>query len=178
MNHTIPELSKDHGLPDPFADPRGHLFARQRQFREAHRELAEALVFVAAEMVRGQWPTAHCIVYDRTERNLNRRTMGFLRAEDHDGVTLAVSSDLPTSEEEDNHGVLLALDHLVAAERYLNVAGLVGAGRAWDIVSDYDFNKNAAPPHLCRITLPPAVRPDSRSTDENTRARTGPTATA
>ncbi|MGW6605588.1 hypothetical protein [Streptomyces sp. NPDC055036] len=154
--------ARDPGLPDPYTEAGKYLFARERQWRNAHRELAEAWVFVAAEVVRGQWPAAHCIVFDRTKANRNRGPMEFLRIEDRDGATLAVSSDLPTSEEDFDHGVALTLHHhLVHAERYLNVAGLVGAGRVWNIVNEYDFNKNTAPPHLCRITLPPAVRPDS-----------------
>ena len=159
-HHTHPRPPRTRGLPDPYTQTTAHLAARERQFRDAHRELAEAWVFTSARMVRSEWPTAHCIVFDRTETNRDpRSSMEFLRVEDSDGITLTTSDSLPTFEGEGDQVMLALYHHLVAAERYLNVAGLVGPGRAWNIVNECNFDSAADPSHLCRITLPPAVRP-------------------
>ena len=161
-HHTHPRPPRTPGLPDPYTQTTAHLAARERQFRDAHRELAEAWVFTSAQMVRSEWPTAHCIVFDRTETNRDpRSSMEFLRVEDGDGMALATSDSLPTFEGEGDQVMLALYHHLVAAERYLNVAGLVGPGRAWNIVNEYNGDSAADPSRLCRITLPPAVRPDT-----------------
>jgi hypothetical protein len=151
----IPEVPND-----PFTDSSGYLQARLAQWQDAHRELTEAWLFVAAEILRDRWPTAHRVVFDRTERNHRPlRRMQFVRIEDQVGATLAAPNDLPTSEEQDEYGVLMGLEHLRRAEQYLQIAGLVGPGRCWDIDSEYGSQGQLTSPYLCRITLPPATRP-------------------
>ncbi|WP_445517286.1 hypothetical protein [Streptomyces sp. NEAU-174] len=150
----------DGAYPDPFVTAGRYLHAREAEWRQAHREMGEACVFYGAEMLRNAWPTAHRVIFDRTENDAHPlKPMTFLRIEDMSGTTLATRMDLPADEESDVHGVVIALHYLLRAEGEINTAGGVGLHRPWFIESTYSFEYDARPPYTCTVTLPPAVRP-------------------
>jgi hypothetical protein len=156
---------EDGNYPDPYTAPHRYMQARRAELQQAHRENAEAFVFVAAETLHGRWPTAHRVVFDRTAQDADpRKWMEFLRIEDCDGTTLATQADMPESEASDRDGVVVALHYLWGAEGDVNTAGGIGAHRPWSVVRTYSFQDDAAPPYLCTFTLPPAVRPEGDRT--------------
>lgn len=153
-------------LPDPYTLPGLYLRARVEQLRQGMREMAEAQVFAAAALLRKQWPTAHRVIFDRTESDWNTaRGMEFLRIEDQDGRVLATPGNVPRGLLSANHGITVAINHLISAEYFVAKAdGGLGQQRAWGLELTSSAEHGAQPPYYCTFTLPPLIRPHGDQT--------------
>ncbi|MFK4184330.1 hypothetical protein ACI2L4_09970 [Streptomyces sparsogenes] len=160
-----PYLVDGKTYPDPFTDPVRYLLARKADWRDAHRELAEAYLFAAADLLRGAWPTAHRVIFDCTEKDRRRfSSLEFQRVEDCEGKSLATVTDLPADEKSDTYGVVLAVQYLLASVREFNVAGpRAGEHRLWSIKATDTLPRDTRL-YFCVIILPPATRPEGDRT--------------
>ena len=153
-------------LPDPYTLPGLYLHARAEQLRQGLREMAEAQVFAAAALLRKQWPAAHRVIFDRTEADWNAsRGMRFLRIEDRDGQILATPGNVPRGLLSTDHGISVAINHLISAEHLVAKAdGGLGQQRTWAMELTSSVERGAQPPYYCTFTLPPLTRPHGDQT--------------
>ncbi|MGW6457481.1 hypothetical protein ACWF94_16445 [Streptomyces sp. NPDC055078] len=146
------------GVPDPYVSPMDYLKFRHLEFRQARRDLAEGFLFMTAEVIRKQWPTAHQVVFDCTVNNWHKaKPPRFLRVEDTEGTSLVAHDDTapPRLSEE----VEIALDLLLEADWHVDASSGAGSGRPWRIEKSDSTERGAQPPYNLTFTLPPVSRP-------------------
>ncbi|MFE7135886.1 hypothetical protein ACFVIM_34050 [Streptomyces sp. NPDC057638] len=143
-------------LPDPYADPAGHLHAHRRRLQRAETDMAGAFLYDAAPALRLVWPTAARVVFDRADRH-QLHPLTFRRIEDARGATVVGVEGAEALDGDPAELWCIALHEILAAVRHWN-AGAVPGDRPWRIDLRHS-SEGERPPYLCIVTLPPVHPP-------------------